>query len=169
MIKSSLEYLTCILFDFSHERDIQEALVFYFLYLLFEYYILIGIGILGFEDNSNIDFIPFLSVTPFLFCVILSVSFVLKKNLKDPFSICLVILTLFLTIIFPNIIGFYIGMIPVSILSTRENNSLKKEIQQMEQEKLEHEQWIEKQLLSEQITRMKQDERNKQNLGNDEK
>ena len=76
------------------------------------------------------------------------------------------VVSIFILWFFP---GLCLGCIPLGILTMKEDLSSSKEIQQMEQEKLEHEQWIEKQLLSEQITRMKQDERNKQNLGNDEK
>lgn len=123
MLENLLESLINILFDFSYERDIQEALVFYFVYLIFEYYFLIGIGFLGAGSHKNIDFICLLSAIPFIFCVGLSVCFMLKKNLKDPFSIFLVVLTLFLTIVFPNIIGFLIGLIPVTILSTKEVNA----------------------------------------------
>lgn len=122
MLKNLLEFLIKVLFDFSYERDLQEALVFYFFYLLFESYIVIGICFSGLDNNSS-DSINLLTVIPFIFCLGIAVSFMFKKNLKDPFSIFLVALTMLLTLLFPNILGFYIGLIPISILSTREDNT----------------------------------------------
>ena len=61
------------------------------------------------------------------------------------------------------------GCIPVTLLTMKEDNSLKKEIQKMEQEKLEHEQWIEKQLLTERAIASKIVEIKKQADNLDEK
>lgn len=150
MIEKILKFLISVLFDFSYERELLESLVFYFFYLIFEGCLVFGLGFYCYNKNIDFDFFfNLLQLVPFIFCTTFALSFMFKKNLKDAFSIFLVILTVFLTVIFPNLLGFYIGLIPVTILSTKEDCSLNKEIQKMEQEKLEHEQWIEKQLLTE--------------------
>lgn len=51
-----------------------------------------------------------------------------------------------------------LGGIPVAILTIKEDCSLKKELEKMEQEKLEHERYIEKQLLTERATKNKIEE-----------
>lgn len=163
MLANTLEYIQRLLFDFKYERDIREAFVFYYFHLIFEGYICLGLGFYCY--NHGVDFylfIKLLIITPFLFCVALSVCFMFNKNLKDPFSIFLVALTVYLTLIFPNIIGFYIGLIPVTILSTREDNSKITQVQKMEKEQLEHDIEIERQLLIER-TMAKKAERLKKN------
>lgn len=149
------------IFDFSYERNIQEALVFYFFYLIFEYYITIGICILELK-HTNFDFIRLLPTVPFIFCVGLSVCFMFKKNLKDPFSIFLIILCLFFTITTTNI---FIGLIPVTIFSTLEDCSQKKIIEESKKEWLEHERNLEKQLLTEKASANKLEEIKKHIIG----
>lgn len=128
------------LYDFTYECDIQEALVFYFFYSIFIGYFIIGMGLAFFEGRFA-DFVysisdswgfvydhfvvAFLSLIPFLLCSTVSVLIVLKKDLQNPFSVFLVLLTFFLTLIAPNCFSFYVGLIPISILMTMDDNSEK--------------------------------------------
>lgn len=177
------------LFDLSYERNLDEALVFYFFYIIFVYYIT---GLLTYF----VDTYPFvykygawMFFTPFIFYTFISIYIVLKKNLKDNGSMCLIFYTITLTLFIPVILGCYFvcshfvnggfkialkvaffiwfypglafGGIPATILSTKEDYSLSKEIQKIEQEKLENERWVEKQLLTEHVITSKIEEINK--------
>lgn len=123
--------------------------------------------------------LPFLTFfIPFLFYTCLSIVIFLKKRLQDRSSVYLVIYTILITFLIPFVLGLCFGFgflgydkgfkygiagmfidfffpnllfgcIPITILSTKEDRSLTKEIQKMEQEKLEHERKIERQLLTE--------------------
>lgn len=174
----------CNLFDLSYDRDLYEAIVFYFVYFFLSYFfagllynyldILYGIN----EFLAITCFILFL-FSPLIFYTFISITIVLKKNLKDASSYRLVFYTIIIAL-FPSIcitilllnsiknfqlsaimFGFFWTSekflffslvfcgIPAAILTTKEDYSLKKEIEQMEREKLEHENWIEEQLLTE--------------------
>ena len=188
-----LEYL----FDLSYERNLDEAKVFYFVYVFFACLIA---GIFRFYTDIFLTEIRFVLTfcSPLIFYTLISINIVLKKRLKDRISIYFTFCTVAITLLFPlcfalgsfiwsNFLnaGFIqecgmafricffpsliLGCIPVTLLTMKEDNSLKKEIQKMEQEKLEHEQWIEKQLLTERAIASKIVEIKKQADNLDEK
>lgn len=165
------------LFDLSCERDLYEALFFSFCYIIFGYYIT-GI-LTYFVDTYPFIYRygDLMLFVPFIFYTSISIGIISKKKLKDFRSISLILYITALTLFVPICLGVYFlysklidggiktaleeaffiwffpglisGCIPVTILSTKENHSLKKMVQEMEQEKLEHERWVEKQLLTE--------------------
>ena len=190
------------LFDLSSERDAQEAVVFYFFYLIIVYFIS---GLLNsltnflFDINTTLTkfFFYLIGFIPFFFYMLISIAIIIKKRLQLRSGISYLVFCSIATFLMPLFIGisfgfgflgydggmqtgilgtfmesFFlnlaIGGVPVAILTTKENHSLSKEIQQMEQEKIEHEQWIEKQLLIERTARMQQDKLNKQKMEYDE-
>lgn len=197
------------LFDLSYERNLEEALVFYFFYLAFAFFIagifystanffyFLSSYFSGYPSAILTYYVPFLTFfTPFIFYTVLSFVIVLKKRLKDRYSLHLIAYTVLITFLIPLSLGvcfgfgflgydkgfqygiagtfidfffpeLIIGCIPLAILTTKEDRSLSKIIKQMEQEKLEHEKWIEKQLLIERAIRLKQEEI--KNTKNDEK
>lgn len=174
------------LFNLSYERSLDEAKVFYFVYFLFACFIA-GMfrffnGILLPKMQFILTF-----CTPFIFYTLISVNIILKKKLKDRSSFyclfCTVALTLFAPLCFAwasfiwsNFLhasfiqecgmafrvcffsGLILGCIPVAILTTKEDYSLNKFIQEMEQEKLEQERKIEKLLLTERAIASKLEE-----------
>lgn len=124
---------------------------------------------------------------PFIFYMLLATAIIIKKRLNINkgirFLFGVFILTFFIPLIsgicgqfmFPmedlkfqlvNLGAFIemffqslaLGGIPVAILTIKEDCSLKKEVQKMEQEKLERELYIEKQLLTERATTSKIEE-----------
>lgn len=165
------------LFDLSYERNLDETIVFYFFYIILGAYIA-GIFRFYIDAFSSKLCVILTFCVPFVFYTLVAVSIVLKKNLKDRHSISLVGCTIALTLFMPLVLalfsyvwsnflhasfiqecgmafrvcffsGLILGFIPVAILSTKEDCSLNKFIQEMEQEKLEQERKIEKQLLTE--------------------
>jgi len=179
------------LFDLSYERDLDDAIVFYFFYFILAYFIS---GVLNscanffFFINTSLTkfFFYLIGFVPFFFYMFLTAAIIMKKKLKRQDGVYLIFCTI-ITLLTPLFIGicfgfgflgyhggfkvgilgtfmelFFtnlaIGGIPVAILTTKEDFSLNKEIQKMEQEKLEHEQWVEKQLLSERAIASKSEE-----------
>lgn len=178
------------LFDFKYERNVYEALAFYFFYVIFGYYfaglIFYCASLFFYSNNLHMAHICYslIGFMPFLFYSFLSIAIIFKKKLKDRHNIYLIIYTIAITFIIPLIWGiclgfgflgynhgirygiigafldslfpdFLFGCIPVAILTTKEDCSLNKEIQKMEEEKLEQEMKIEKQLLTERATASK--------------
>lgn len=175
------------LFDLAYERNTDEALVFYFFYLIFTYFIAGLFYSLAGVFHSDLLGYTCLALTFFVPCVFytfLSISIMLQK--KNINSLYLVINTIAITFIIPLALGICIGFgflgynqgilngigiifvdyffcgtligcIPVTLLTMKEDNSSKKEVQQMEQEKLEHELWIDKQLMLERSARIQQE------------
>lgn len=188
------------LFDLRYERNLEEALMFYFFYVIF-CFLISGV----FYSSANFlyflssyfsgiisiiltYYIPFLTFfTPFIFYTYLSIILIFKKKLKDRYSLYLVFYTILITFFIPLTLGtcfglgflgytkgfkygiaamfidfffpcLFLGCIPIMLLSTREDNSLKSEIQEIEREKLENQRKIEKQLLIEHVIKIRQDE-----------
>lgn len=165
------------LFNLSYERNLEEALVFYFFYIILGYYfaglIFYCASLFFFNHNLTMTDNCFclIAFIPFFYYSFLAITIVLKKKLIDRRSIYLVIYTITITFVIPFILAVCIGLrhgligtfmdtlypnllfgcIPVAILTTKEDHSLKKEIQEMEQEKLEHERWVENQLQKERM------------------
>lgn len=132
----------------------------------------------GFTATFLTYYVPSLTFfMPSILYLFLSVAIFKKKKLRDRNSILLLITSILVNFA-PLILALYtficnyghtksllfiigiaffffsmpiiiVGGIPSTLLSTKEDRSLDKEIQEMEQEKLEHERWIEKQLLTE--------------------
>lgn len=185
MHRSFLGFFIDVLFDFTYETNIYEAFVFYFFYVFFGYFIsgasIYIVAILPFSH-----FILVL-LAPFIFYTFVSVSIIIKKNLKDRYSIYLICYTIALTLFMPLCLAWFslvwsnpfsanfiqecsmafrvcffpelaLGCIPVAILTMREDQSLKETIEKLEQEKLENERKIEKQLLTEQAIASKIEE-----------
>lgn len=166
--------LRCV-YDYTYECDIQESFVFFFFYYIFEFYITISTALFIYNAPFNSDFfISFknagLGITicvfilgptliPLIINSILTISIIKKKRLKmKKMPLYLVALTLFLLIfscITPTFIGIVIGLIPPAFLMQSDDNSLEKEIQEMEKENLEQMIRVERLLLKEQVTRIK--------------
>lgn len=165
------------LFDLRYERNLEEAFVFYFFYTLFAFFFAGCLRFYTYVFSTKIH-LTLAFTAPFIFYTFIAISIFLRKNLKDISSIYLVFYTIVLTLFIPLgfawvsfvwsnpfsanflqecgmafrvcfLFELILGGIPSTFLSTKEDCSLNKEIQKMEQEKLEHEQWIEKQLLTE--------------------
>lgn len=138
----------------------------------------------SFLSNLFLFLIGFL---PFIFYTSLATAIIIKKKLKWNKGIRFLFGVFILTFLIPLISGicsqflfpmedlkfqfvnlgsfmemFFqslaLGGIPVAILTIKEDCSLKKELEKMEQEKLEHERNIEKQLLTERATKNKIEE-----------
>lgn len=152
------------LFDLRYERDIEDAFVFYFCYVVFAFFIA---GLL----NSHIDTLPGLYdigpflvlLVPFIFYTSLSIGIFYQKNLKDKGSIYLLLSTIALTLLIPVGLGFcavnfyrikggfegafmiwffpalLLGCIPVTFLTGKEDNSLLKQVRKLEREDLHQE------------------------------
>lgn len=151
----------------------------------------------GFTATFLTYYIPTLTfLTPSILYLFLSIAIFKKKKLRDRNSFLLLIISILVNFA-PLFLAIYtficnyghtksllfiiglafvfffmpiliVGGIPATILSTKEDLSLSKEIQQMEQEKLEHENWIEEQLLTERAITSKLEEK-KQTNDNEEK
>src|SRR5574344_1110924 len=188
------------IFDLSFERNLEEALVFYFCYIVFCYYIVGLCFCLSKIFYSDFLYL-LLYITPFIFYTFLSIYIIFKKSIRDFGSICLAVYSIVITLFTPIVLLFFLeylvkfkdmtrhdilwgllctfficlfpsitlGGIPVAILTTKEDHSIKNEIKKMEKEKLEHEQRIEKQLLTERVNRSKLEEIKKQLTNNEEK
>ena len=125
------------LFNSSYERNIHEAFFFYFIYLFILGYIFIGVAL----TTSGLNDITIL--TPSVFCFWVSMQIVIKKGLiKDSPSQVLVVLSFALSL-FP---GFFIGLIPVTILTTREDKSAAPELEINRKRRIERALEIEKEL-----------------------
>ena len=72
------------LFDLSYERNSDEAIVFYFFYVIVAYYISMSLYFLA-SRYPNIDFISLSPIIPFFLSGGLSIGFMLKK-FKNPFK-----------------------------------------------------------------------------------
>lgn len=143
MLVDTLEYIKRLLFDLKYDRNIQEAVMFYFFYLAVQWYLLVGFSILA--DYYNSFFFAVLTLaSPFLLNIALAICIVIKKNLKDNFSLILVILTIIGAIFGPGV-----ALMPVMVLSTKWDNSPEGLIKKFEREQLEHDIEIERQLLLE--------------------
>lgn len=184
------------LFDLSYDRNYEEALVFYFFYVIFAYFFA-GIFNCLAEVFSLDKFYDLMLFEPFLFYTSLSVTFFIKKNLKDRDSIYFLTATVALTLLFPIIFAiasiysnggfgfeeefilgvkaglliwlipsFFLGCIPVALLSMKEDRSIRKIIKKWEKEQLEHDIEIERQLLLER-TKAKKEKQLKDNMNND--
>ena len=165
------------LFDLSYERSFEEAFVFYFVCTIFAFFFAGLLRIYTYIFPIKIHLI--LTYTaPFIFYTFIAISIVLRKNLKDTSSIYLIFYTITLTLFTPLcfawislvwsnpfgatflqecgmafrvlfLLELMFGCIPLALLTTKEDCSLRKQIQEMEQDKLEHEIKLEKQLLTE--------------------
>lgn len=152
------------LFDLRYERDIEDAFVFYFCYVVFAFFIAVLL-------NSHIDTIPGLYdigpllvlLVPFIFYSSLSIGIFYKKNLKANENSYLVLFTIVLTLLIPIGVGFFVaphyglnegiewafmiwffpglllGCIPVTFLTGKEDDSLLKQVRKLEKEDLHQE------------------------------
>lgn len=182
------------LFDLRYERDEYEAVVFYFFYMIFAYFVAgvfnFLIDTFYFSFLTDTALVVLFYLVPFVFYTSIALSILLKKQLKDRNSIHLVFYTLVITFFAPAVftifLGFFLGLvsgfatvylitfiplfflggIPSAILTMKEDCSLKKEIEQMEQEKLEQARRVERQLLIERTRRIEQEEL--ENIDNNE-
>lgn len=174
------------LFDLSYERDIHEAKIFYFVYFLLACFLAATFRFSADSLLPQIQFVLTFGM-PFIFYTLISASIIFKKELKDFRSLCLMFYTISLTLMAPLCLAWasfmwsnflhasfiqecgmafricffpslVLGCIPVAFLSMKEDHSLSKEIQQIEQENFEREKRIEKQLLTERTNKSKLEE-----------
>jgi hypothetical protein len=88
------------IFDLSYVRNYEEALAFYFCYFIFGYYVC-GLVFLVADFFRFIPLIVLLFLTPFIFYTSIAVSTVLKKNLRNPNSYCLVLYIVLISLFTP--------------------------------------------------------------------
>ena len=165
------------LFNFTYERNIEEAAFFYFFYVIFGYYITGAVySIIKFCPLPH-NYCYFLMVfVPFVFYTFVAANIYSKKKLTDKVSFYLlsstIIINLALAIvnlpiglltllIIPKglvaslMIGIFvqlvIGCVPVTLLTAQEDYSLKDVVYEMEKERLYKVREIERQLLKERI------------------
>lgn len=157
------------LYDFSYECDIQEAVIFCFFYTVVVGYFFVGIGCVLTDGRFTTDFYNLVSALnidyddfiyrvfqfiPFVFCGIISILIVLKKNLRNPFCLFLVFLTFFLTIVLYGFYAVFFGLFPASILMSMDDRS--KKMQKELEEDIKHrrlfERQLEKKLAKERVT-----------------
>lgn len=110
------------IFDLSYDRNLDEAKVFYFCYVIFAFFIA-GLfyssanffyylsGFFSGDISTVLTFyVPFLTFfVPFFFYTFLSISIIFKKKLKDRRSLYLVIYTILITFIIPLVLGICFG------------------------------------------------------------
>jgi len=104
------------IFDFSYERNIHEAVVFYFSYVAFALYLwILAICFLFCIVHDVVlrgaliaILTPFI---PFVFYTSIAILLCIKKNYKDRGNIIFVISTILLTLIIPGLTGNVLGMI----------------------------------------------------------
>lgn len=71
------------LFDFTSEKDFNEALLFYFVYFVIGYYYMVGLG-LSLNGTKSSDASVFLfHLVPSIFCASLCMLSMYKKRLND--------------------------------------------------------------------------------------
>ena len=151
-------------YDLSHETEIYESVIFYFVYFIIEFYIAVICGFIFFmifdlselttKQRLNVEVYLFLftpAVIPFIFCSILSAIIMIKKKIYKESMICLTVIALFLTLLSPNIIGMFSGLIMPAILMTFADNSVEKYDKILKLKLAEQDRKIEMQLEKEQI------------------
>lgn len=156
------------LYDFSQECDLEDSLVFYFVYLIAGYYLFITLSAL--LGNTEIIFGAVLFF-PATFCASVAMTLMYKKNLRDfasysflGNSIILTIVPYIILLCFPPMlvyapfIGIALGLIPTIFLSMKYDRSLDKQWLEIEKERLAHMMALEKQLQKEKAIRLKNEE-----------
>lgn len=154
MLANTLEYIQRLLFDFRYDRNIQEAIMFYFFYLAVQWYLMVGFGILA-DNYHNLFFGLLMFLSPYILNMTLAMCFIVKKNLHDNFSIFLAAFTFFGAILGPTI-----ALMPVMILSTMWDNSPENIIKKFEREQLEHDIEVERQLWVENAAKKLEESKN---------
>lgn len=109
-------YMLRNIFDLSYERNITEAVVFYFCYVVFAMYLWVLAICMVFYLVQDIAFrnILILIVTPWvplLFYNFIALLLCIKKNFKDRNNIIFVICTILLTFVIPSITGIILSII----------------------------------------------------------
>lgn len=174
------------LFNLSYDRNFDEALVFYFFYVIFGYYIT-GVLTCFIDPHPSLyNYAILVLLVPFIFYTFISIRISSKKNLKDRGSFSFILSAIVLTLFIPLFLGISssfifqenlgdailgaftlwlfpglaFGCIPAAILTTKEDYSLINAIRIMEREKLMHEKKIEKLLLIEREIRKTKERQN---------
>lgn len=156
------------LFDFTSEKELDEALLFFFVSYVLGYALMFGLGLsIDGEKSSAFSGILF-SLTPSIFCVSLCILSMCKKRLNDYeslFHLGFAAIMPFLGFVFVPFfglgLGLFIGMAPATILTTKGNNNLYVLDAIQKKETLQHKIMLEKQLLRENAIRLKNKELNK--------
>lgn len=169
--------LRCV-YDYTYECDIQESFVFFFFNYIFEFYITINIALFfyyvylggnfsatfgnGYTAGLGLVMLAFLlgpTVIPLILNSILTICIIKKKRIKIKnmplYSCIFVIFLLIFSCLTPTVIGIFIGLIPPAFLMQADDNSLEKEIQEMEKENLEQMMRVERLLLKEQVAKIR--------------
>lgn len=103
------------IFDLSYERNIHEAIVFYFCYTIFAIYLwILAICILFYIIQDvfirNILIIVLTPFVPIIFYICIAILLCIKKNCKDRNNIIFVISTISLTLVIPGLTGTILGI-----------------------------------------------------------
>lgn len=150
MPTSTLEFIISVLFDFKYQRDIQEAVMFYFFYSFVQWFVCVVIGIFVINPNNDATFLFFMKhmyLIPLTFSMGLCIFIMIKKRLTNPFSLFLVLASALISI--SNIAVYLTNLFPAAILSTMEDMSPSKIVKQLEKERIEQEIRIESELAAE--------------------
>lgn len=169
--------LRCV-YDYTYECDIQESFVFFFFYYIFEFYITINVALFvyyvylngnfsttfanGYTAGLGLIMLAVLlgpTLIPLILNSILTICIIKKKRIKmKNMPLYSVLLTLFLLVFSchtPTVLGIVISLIPPVFLMQADDNSLEKEIQEMEKENLEQMIRVERLLLKEQVAKIR--------------
>jgi hypothetical protein len=157
------------LFDFSSEKDIEEALIFYFVYFVIGFYILVTFGFVLANINSLKIFGYLFFIIPSIFCASISILSMCKKRLNNPEAffhlgvaiilpfVSSIVVSLFIPVYGP-FIGLALGILPATILVAKEDNNFYIFDAIQQKERLQQTRKIEMQLLKEQATELKRKE-----------
>lgn len=169
--------LRCV-YDYTYECDIQESFVFFFFYYILEFYIAINVALFiyyvllsgnfsttfgnGYTAGLGLIICATLlspTVIPLILNSILTICIIKKKRIKMKnvplSSFIFAILLLIFSCLTPTVLGIVVGLIPAAFLMQADDNSLEKEIKEMEKENLEQMIRVERLLLKEQVTKIK--------------
>lgn len=160
------------LFDFTSEKELDEALLFYFVYFVIGYYLLVSYGF--FLDSPRVPevFVSMFAILPSIFCASISILSMFKKRLNDSESIFHLVTAVIAPIVGSNLVavflpqyapfvGLALGILPATILAAKDNNNLYVVDARQKKEVLEQKIRLEKQLLRENAIRLKNKELNK--------
>lgn len=150
------------LFDFASEKNLDEAFIFYFVTFIIGYYIAVSLGLFLDHIHMHANFLKFL---PPIYCTSIAFRSILTKNLKGFGDTSLLINSTILPFIVAITVPFYCvglglcaGLIPATILTTREDNNFYLFDAIQKKEALERRRMIEKQLIKEQAITLRNKE-----------
>lgn len=156
------------LYDYSQECGLEDSLVFYFVYYIIGYYLFVSFSALLASTEIIIYILLFF---PSVFCALIATLLMNKKTLCDVASYFYLINTITLPFIaylllafsgpmavYTPFAGLALGLIPVAVLTSKEDKSFDKQWIEIEKERLTHMQSLEKQLQKERAIRLKNEE-----------